>query len=92
MLALACVCHSAYAETEKSSGKLPEASPSLAFLEYLAELQKVDGKWVSPMDMLDEHDSKLQAIGENQPQQSKEKKDGDDKKVIDGSTKNEAEQ
>jgi len=42
MLALACNM-SAYA-------KEPE-KPSMAFLEYLAELEQVQGQWVSPLDM-----------------------------------------
>lgn len=29
-------------------------APDMAFLEYLAGLQQVDGKWLSPVDMLSE--------------------------------------
>ena len=31
-----------------------DKKPSMAFLEYLASLEKVDGKLVGPMDMLDQ--------------------------------------
>lgn len=27
-----------------------KSAPSMAFLEYLAELENVDGKWVDPLD------------------------------------------
>lgn len=31
-----------------------DKKPSMAFLEYLASLEKVDGKLVGPMDMLED--------------------------------------
>lgn len=31
-----------------------DKKPSMAFLEYLASLEKVDGKLVGPMDLLDQ--------------------------------------
>ena len=43
MLSLACVCNFAFAEKEEK--------PSMAFLEFLAELEKVDGEYVSPMQL-----------------------------------------
>lgn len=59
MLALACNL-SAY-------GKEPE-KPSMAFLEYLAELEQVQGQWVSPLDM------QPQEKPDNQSDQQAEKK------------------
>ena len=66
MLALVCLCHTAHAESDKTSVSKADEAPSLAFLEYLAELQQVDGKWVSPMDMLDNKESQLQVVHEQQ--------------------------
>ena len=73
-------------------------TPSLAFLEYLAELQQVEGKWVSPMDMLDDQDSKLhvtheqQAANDEEVNSGKKRTEGDDKSVVNKQTNKEVEQ
>ena len=42
MMAFACVFTPSLAQDKKM--------PSMAFLEYLADLEKVDGNWVDPLD------------------------------------------
>jgi hypothetical protein len=48
MLAFTCCINPVFAKDEVKT----ENVPSMEFLEYLAELQQVDGKWLSPADML----------------------------------------
>ncbi len=45
-MAMLALCYPAVAD-KKASSELP----SLAFLEFLAELEQVDGQWVSPTDV-----------------------------------------
>lgn len=93
MLALACFCHSAAAKPDKATVNKMEEVPSLAFLEYLAELEKVDGKWVSPMDMLDENDSKVSLSEQDRQKDILKKVDkGEGQKVLTKSTDKEVKQ
>ena len=54
MLVLACCCQSALAQQSKPEKEQREDTPSLALLEFLAEMHSVDGQWVSPVDMLNQ--------------------------------------
>lgn len=52
-------------ESKRGDSKVVEnepknTAPSMAFLEYLAELKQVEGKWISPLDLLAQPDSKTQ--------------------------------
>ncbi len=54
--------------------------PDLAFLEYLASLEKVDGKLVGPMDML-EADEFNKPLAKPAGEKTSERKPLDDPKV-----------
>jgi hypothetical protein len=45
MLALVCYFNPTFAKDGTQD------APSMAFLEYLADLEQFDGQWLSPMDM-----------------------------------------
>jgi hypothetical protein len=47
MLAAACLTTPIFADEPV------KALPALNFFEYLAAMQKIEGKWVSPVDLLD---------------------------------------
>ncbi len=75
--ALILGCFSSQAQDTQS-----EQAPSMALLEYLAELEEVDGELVGPMDMSlkdkeqqrndsDEHDKSDSKIKQPQPQEDK---------------------
>lgn len=52
-----------------------QKKPDLAFLEYLASLEKVDGKLVGPIDMLENEESVEQAPPLTGVDPSKSRKD-----------------
>jgi|TARA_R110000868_G_scaffold24148_3_gene95839 hypothetical protein len=49
MLAAACLTTPIFADEPV------KALPALNFFEYLADMQKVEGEWVSPVDLLDKN-------------------------------------
>ena len=68
MLALACFCGIAQAEkTEK------QEKPSMAFLEFLADLEKVNGEYVSPMLLSEDQKSEGVPVKADTPVSGKEK-------------------
>ncbi|GGA68316.1 hypothetical protein GCM10011369_07440 [Neiella marina] len=51
MMLATCVYQSAYASTDEQAASSQQEPPTMAFLEYLAELEQVDGEWVSALDV-----------------------------------------
>jgi hypothetical protein len=49
MLAAACLTTPIFADEPV------KALPAVNFFEYLAAMQKIEGEWVSPVDLLDEN-------------------------------------
>lgn len=73
MLVLAVTNTAAIGATEKKEGV--KAQPSLAFLEFIADLEQDEGAWLSPIEM----DLKLTNEGESQLEQPQTKKNNQKK-------------
>ena len=73
MLAFACLCSSVLAQQKDA--------PSLALLEYLAEMEKAEEGWIGPLDMLEEVsiDAELEA-GESDVKQVKDAQPNEEQK------------
>ncbi|MBD1388498.1 hypothetical protein IC617_03570 [Neiella sp. HB171785] len=73
-----CIGQSAYAGTEQQSPATQQEAPSMAFLEYLAELEQVDCEWLSALDVA-EHQVEPQAAkqgSKNKSETAHEQEDG----------------
>jgi hypothetical protein len=51
MVALYSLPMLAFAQQQNNTSS--DTEPGMAFFEFLAELEQVDGEWVTPMDMQD---------------------------------------
>lgn len=43
----------ALADEQQPNDISPDTEPGMAFFEFLAELEQVNGEWLSPIDMLE---------------------------------------